>query len=295
MTISNENMRKMFSYMEEHNPSKNTNYNASKNSVVYGEELRGYVPYSNANLARSVMVRDPLAHVKYITNQITMMYYDGDSKFVSEVAGVYEELIEQRKKRGFKGLHGKNIKGIICAILYMLLYSKEQSRLNVQKLIKSANQVKTQAITRVTTRMVFNYLTFVLSYLYVNDDGMSYNNIDGDDLYKELDEEIKRYSIMLKINIRERFKIKHFAHVIMKKSPKLSDKRVDKVASSIIYVYLLKNGAELSKYDKVSLKTKLKITPYVVSNILPLIMNYTVHNNNVSIPRFLQSNTNSSI
>jgi hypothetical protein len=161
----------------------------------------------------------------------------------------------------------------------MLIYFREKSRLDINKLVKAANQVKTQAVTRVTTKMVFKYLTFILSYLQSGEE----SNNEYENEYKDLDEEIKRYSIMLRINLKERFKIKKFAHLIMNKSDKLSNKRVDKVASSIIYVYLLHNGAELSKYNKSSLKTKLKITPYVISNILPLIMEHSIRRTNVSI------------
>lgn len=161
--ISNNMFADMFAYLNSRRPNVNTGYNNRVENIVFGEELSTYVPYEG-EVHSSVMERDQMAGVKELASKITREIY-GEPRFLQFIGGVYNDLVQARAKRGFKGVRGKNRKGLVCAILYIIIYYEERARITIDTLIKAANTINDKTKTRVTHRMVNQYILFVIDNL----------------------------------------------------------------------------------------------------------------------------------
>lgn len=278
-SISPENLNRIFAYMEQKRNDERGNaptlYNRQSQNIVFGEELQGYIPVAPNRIHHSIMERDPLQMVKTLASQITMYYYDGEPKLVDMTASVYSDFLKARKRLGYKGVHGMNAKGIICAILYMIILHRQKSRLDINKLIASANKVKAASKTLITRRMVFKYLSYILSILdYENKGNESNENTDSRTLYMDkLNDEIKRLCILLRYNTRDIMKVRKDAKNVLQHNPRLLEQH-NVTTLSIVFVYkfaLTRNGNNIN-----TVKNKLGITPYIISKVFPKLVNVSV-------------------
>jgi hypothetical protein len=274
--LSSTNMDRIFAYMEQKRNDERGNaptlYNRQSQNIVFGEELQGYIPVAPNRIHHSIMERDPLQMVKTLASQITMYYYDGEPKLVDMTASVYSDFLKARKRLGFKGVHGMNAKGIICAILYMIILHRQKSRLDINKLIASANKVKAASKTVITRRMVFKYLSYILSI--VDTDAQNEGNGDNTNNYMDkLNDEIKRLCILLRYNTKDIMKVRKEAKLALLHNPTLLEQH-NVTTLSIVFVYkyaLMKNSNNMN-----SVKSKLGITPYIISKVFPKLVSVSV-------------------
>lgn len=157
---SNDNrLAEMLAYANSLAPRRRNNQNFQREELIFGEELPGYYPIAGEERE---FERDQFDSVKALSNKITMQLY-GESKFGEDVKGLYAEIVSKRKAGGFPGLRGKNKKGILCAILMIVL---RQNGINIElnTLINAANKIYTNT-ANVTARMILNYMHFILELL----------------------------------------------------------------------------------------------------------------------------------
>jgi hypothetical protein len=179
--ISNDMLSQMFAYLNAHPSSqrKNTGYNANHrihDDIIFGEELNTFIPYDGES-HYSVMERDQMAGVKELASKITREIY-GEPRFVQFIGGVYNDLVNARVKRGYVGVRGKNRKGLVCAILYIIIYYEENARITIDQLVRAANTINDKTKTKTTHKMVNQYILFVIENIsfYRQKNQMSNNN-----------------------------------------------------------------------------------------------------------------------
>ena len=228
-------------------------------NIVYGEELYGYVPYSSNDLARSVLTRDPLYHVKMLTAQITSTYYEGDERFVDLVATVYSDLSNARKEQGLKGMQGINLKGMVCAILYFVLLWYQKSRIDMDRLIRAANTIQ-GASSKVTSRMVNKYMIQIVDLLSKLNNN---NNNNSNIRFESFIQEIKRLAFQLKYTTKDVNVLNKEAKLLIQTKPNLLEQhRPSTVAQALVYRYTL-------VHPRPNAKERLKITPYIQRVLFP--------------------------
>ena len=224
------------------------------------------------------MVRDPLDAVKSLAAQITTHYYGGEPKLVDMTAAVYQDFLDARKAQGFKGVQGMNAKGIVCAILYAIILHREKSRLDINKLIASANKVKSASKTPITRRMVFKYLANIVALLRAKNNNSRNNNADSNETQIKLNDEIKRLCFLLGLRMKDVSVVRKDAQRVLLRKPALLEQH-SVTTLSIVFVY--KYVLTVPNSNIQNAKRTLGVTPYIVSKVLPKLMVAT----NVSIRR----------
>lgn len=281
-TISQNDLNRMFAYIEQKRNAERGNeyerrYERQTQNVVFGEELQGYIPLAPNRVHHSIMVRDPLDAVKSLAAQITTHYYGGEPKLVDMTAAVYQDFLAARKAQGFKGVQGMNAKGIVCAILYAIILHREKSRLDMNKLIASANKVKSASKTPITRRMVFKYLANIVALLRAKNNNHRNNN-NANDPQTKLNDEIKRLCFLLGLRMKDVAVVRKDAQRVLLRKPALMEQHsVTTLAIVLVYKYTL----TLSNTNVQNAKRALGVTPYIISKVLPKVMVAT----NVSIRR----------
>jgi hypothetical protein len=282
-TISQNDLNRMFAYIEQKRNAERGNeyerrYERQTQNVVFGEELQGYIPLAPNQVHHSIMVRDPLDAVKSLAAQITTHYYGGEPKLVDMTAAVYQDFLAARKAQGFKGVQGMNAKGIVCAILYAIILHREKSRLDMNKLIASANKVKSASKTPITRRMVFKYLANIVALLRAKNNNNHRNNNNANDPQTKLNDEIKRLCFLLGLRMKDVAVVRKDARLVLTRKPALLEQHsVTTLAIVLVYKYTL----TLSNTNMQNAKRTLGVTPYIISKVLPKVMVAT----NVSIRR----------
>tara|TARA_Y100000389_G_C17469400_1_gene528897 strand:- start:5410 stop:6234 length:825 start_codon:yes stop_codon:yes gene_type:complete len=266
--ITKNDMNRIFAYLEQKRNNEQGNYYAQRyerqtRNLNFGEEQQGYVAPEFNKIHHSVMVKNKFASVKSLASQITTQYY-GEPKLVEMTVAVYEDFIIARKSKGYKGVQGMNAKGIICAILYMIILYREKSRLDIDKLISSANKTKSLSKTTITKRMIFKYITYILSLLNLQ------QNDNNSDYFIKLNTEIKRLCFVIKYNTKDVLVVKKRALMVLKQKPELMEQHnITVLATVFVYKYAIsKNNINIP-----TLKSKLKLTPYIINKVFPKIMN----------------------
>jgi hypothetical protein len=194
-------MVNMFAYLNSQTKRPiniNTGYNNRHNDIVFGEELSTYIPY-DGEVHSSVMERDQMAGVKELASKITREVY-GEPRLVQFIGGVYNDLVIARARRGYKGVRGKNRKGLVCAILYIMIYYEDKARITIDKLVRAANKIDDKTKTRITNKMVNQYIKFVIEnitfYRNQNHDDNSNNN-SKETTRRYIYEDTRRLAILL--------------------------------------------------------------------------------------------------
>lgn len=266
--ITKNDMNRIFAYLDRKRNNERGDYyeklyESQARDLNFGEERQGYVPPVFNKIHYSVMVRNAFESVKSLATQITTHYY-GEPKLVDMTVAVYGDFIKARKAKGYKGVQGMNAKGILCAILYMIILYREKSRLDIDKLISSANKTKSISKTKITKRMIFKYIGDILLIL-----DLQQNNTNND-YFTKLNTEIKRMCFVIKYNTKDVLIVKKQALTMLKRKPELIEQHnITVLASVIVYKYALSK----KNIDVSILKTKLKITPYIINKVFPKIMN----------------------
>ena len=282
-TISQNDLNRMFAYIEQKRNAERGNeyerrYERQTRNVVFGEELQGYIPLGPNRVHHSIMVRDPLDAVKSLAAQITTHYYGGEPKLVDMAAAVYKDFLAERKAQGFKGVQGMNAKGIVCAILYAIILHREKSRLDMNKLIASANKVKSASKTPITRRMVFKYLANIVALLRAKNNNGRNNNAESNETQIKLNDEIKRLCFLLGLRMKDVSVVRKDAQRVLLRKPALLEQH-SVTTLSIVFVY--KYVLTVPNSNIQNAKRTLGVTPYIVSKVLPKLMVAT----NVSIRR----------
>ena len=215
------------------------------------------------------MVRDPLDAVKSLAAQITTHYYGGEPKLVDMTAAVYKDFLAERKAQGFKGVQGMNAKGIVCAILYAIILHREKSRLDMNKLIASANKVKSASKTPITRRMVFKYLANIVALLRAKNNTNNNNNRNANDPQTKLNDEIKRLCFLLGLRMKDVSVVRKDAQRVLLRNPALLEQH-SVTTLSIVFVY--KYVLTVPNSNIQNAKRTLGVTPYIVSKVLPKLM-----------------------
>jgi hypothetical protein len=273
-TISQNDLNRMFAYIEQKRNAERGNeyerrYERQTQNVVFGEELQGYIPLAPNQVHHSIMVRDPLDAVKSLAAQITTHYYGGEPKLVDMTAAVYKDFLVARKAQGFKGVQGMNAKGIVCAILYAIILHREKSRLDMNKLIASANKVKSASKTPITRRMVFKYLTNIVALLRTKNNTTNNNNRNANDPQTKLNDEIKRLCFLLGLRMKDVSVVRKDAQRVLLRNPALLEQH-SVTTLSIVFVY--KYVLTVPNSNIQNAKRTLGVTPYIVSKVLPKLM-----------------------
>jgi len=273
-TISQNDLNRMFAYIEQKRNAERGNeyerrYERQTQNVVFGEELQGYIPVAPNRLHHSIMVRDPLDAVKSLAAQITTHYYGGEPKLVDMTAAVYQDFLAARKAQGFKGVQGMNAKGIVCAILYAIILHREKARLDMNKLIASANKVKSASKTPITRRMVFKYLANIVALLRTKNNNNNRNNNNSNDPQTKLNDEIKRLCFLLGLRMKDVAVVRKDAQRVLLRKPALMEQHsVTTLAIVLVYKYNL----TLPNTNVQNAKRTLGVTPYIISKVLPKVM-----------------------
>jgi hypothetical protein len=273
-TISQNDLNRMFAYIEQKRNAERGNeyerrYERQTRNVVFGEELQGYIPLAPNQVHHSIMVRDPLDAVKSLAAQITTHYYGGEPKLVDMTAAVYKDFLAERKAQGFKGVQGMNAKGIVCAILYAIILHREKSRLDMNKLIASANKVKSASKTPITRRMVFKYLANIVALLRAKNNTNNNNNRNANDPQTKLNDEIKRLCFLLGLRMKDVSVVRKDAQRVLLRNPALLEQH-SVTTLSIVFVY--KYVLTVPNSNIQNAKRTLGVTPYIVSKVLPKLM-----------------------
>ena len=279
-TISQSDLNRMFAYIEQKRNAERGNeyerrYERQTRNIVFGEELQGYIPVAPNRMHHSIMVRDPLDAIKSLAAQITTHYYGGEPKLVDMTAAVYKDFLVARKAEGFKGVQGMNAKGIVCAILYAIILHREKSRLDMNKLIASANKVKSASKTPITRRMVFKYLTNIVAVLRAkNNNSRSNNNTNTssnatNETQTKLNDEIKRLCFLLGLRMKDVAVVRKDAQRLLLRNPVLLEQHsVTTLAIVFVYKYTL----TVPNTNLQNTKRALGVTPYIVGKVLPKVM-----------------------
>jgi hypothetical protein len=236
-----------------------------RNQLIFGEELNTYIPFET-NIQREIMVRDPYAGVKVLVSHVTTYIY-GEPKFVDHVVGVYKELKSERKRAGYVGMRGKNMKGLIAAILYLVMLYEEKSRLSIRELIKAVNHVRTDTTVVVTEKMISQYIIFVKNNLK-SFQNKNNNNNTTNVLLKPVNENIKRLSILLGYSIKSRIDVQKLA--LRLPEVMLETHMPNTIATGLVYVYATSDlgGAMPEDYrTQKELMARMNVTRYAMKKI----------------------------
>lgn len=245
------NLQNMFDTMNrlkqpprKNNNNSNNEYNKNetkaragkwhREELIFGEELDTYIPF-NTDIQRAIMVRDPYAGVKMLVSHITTYLY-GEPKFIEHVVGVYKELKNVREDAGFTGMRGKSMKGLIAAILYLVILFDEKARLSITELVKAANHVRSESKVPVTVKMINQYVIFIKKHVRIFQTNTPNNNNQGGPIF----DNIKRLSILLSYPIKTRVAIQK---MVSKLPPSVLENHMpNTIAMGLTFLYAEKHG-----------------------------------------------------
>ena len=167
---NNNRLMQMISYVESIPPIEIENVNRG-NNLIFGEEQPGYyaIPGEERNLEKT-----EFEYVKTLSDKITEQLY-GEPKYGHELQATYGHIVKARKKEGKKGLRGMNMKGILCAMLIIILKANG-IHIDINDLIKAANKVSSTT-AKVTSKMVLKYVNLILDKLVPNNNNNNNSKI----------------------------------------------------------------------------------------------------------------------
>lgn len=206
MDISQSQMNNLFSYLNARSSVNvpNTELNKQRmNNLVFGEELTGYIPNVVEN-RHAEYEANKMSSVRGIAHSITSRMYDGEPKFTNQIVGIYQDLTDSRKLQGVLGIRGKNMKGVLCAILVLLLLYEQGTSINMNKLVNSANSVKSSALGKVSSKMIYRYIPFVIDNLVkFHGQNDTNNRTVNDDTLVDVKRELKQIALSFGMSTRE--------------------------------------------------------------------------------------------
>jgi glycerol-3-phosphate cytidylyltransferase-like family protein len=283
--VSNNNVANIFATLnrlkqpnKKNNSNNNNNYNQNetkaragqwhREELIFGEELNTYIPFET-NIQRTIMERDPYAGVKMLVSHVTMYLY-GEPKFVDHVVGVYKELKNAREDAGFVGMRGKSMKGLIAAILYLVILFEERARLTLNELIKAVNHVRSESKVVVTEKMIQQYIVFIKKHVKVFQQRSNENNNRNNN--SPLMENIKRLSILLEYPIKVRVAIQKTVSALPKSI--LENHMPNTIAMGLTFLYAEKHGYSESYPNQKAMLERTNVTRYSMKKITDKLRKY---------------------
>lgn len=285
--VSNNNVANIFATLnrlkqpnnKKNNSNNNNNYNQNetkaragkwhREELIFGEELDTYIPFET-NIQRTIMQRDPYAGVKMLVSHVTMYLY-GEPKFVDHVVGVYKELKNAREDAGFVGMRGKSMKGLIAAILYLVILFEERARLTLNELIKAVNHVRSESKVVVTEKMIQQYIVFIKKHVKVFQQQQSTRN-DNINNNNPIHENIKRLSILLEYPIKVRVAIQKTVGALPKSV--LENHMPNTIAIGLTFLYAEKHGYSDSYPSQKATLERMNVTRYSMKKITDKLRKY---------------------
>jgi len=274
-----QNIFKTLNQMKKTNSNNNNNNNNGnkarrgewhRTELIFGEELDTYIPFET-NVQRSIMVRDPYAGVKTMVSSVTTIVY-GEPRFVDHVVSVYKELKNERKDAGFVGMRGKNMKGLIAAILYLVILHEEKARLTIHQLVKAVNQVRSKSKVTVTEKMLNQYIEFIEKNLKAFRNRNGNNNEPNNETKRAVLENIRRLSVLLGYSIKTR--------VIIQKSldkvpvTQLESHIPNTIASGLVFLYATRVEMPAEYSTQKAVMERINVTRYAMKKIVTKLERY---------------------
>jgi hypothetical protein len=274
-----QNIFKTLNQMKKTNSNNNNNNNNGnkarrgewhRTELIFGEELDTYIPFET-NVQRSIMVRDPYAGVKTMVSSVTTIVY-GEPRFVDHVVSVYKELKNERKDAGFVGMRGKNMKGLIAAILYLVILYEEKARLTIHQLVKAVNQVRSKSKVTVTEKMLNQYIEFIEKNLKAFRNRNGNNNEPNNETKRAVLENIRRLSVLLGYSIKTR--------VIIQKSldkvpvTQLESHIPNTIASGLVFLYATRVEMPAEYSTQKAVMDRMNVTRYAMKKIVTKLERY---------------------
>lgn len=274
-----QNIFKTLNQLKKTNDSNNNNNNNGnkarrgewhRTELIFGEELNTYIPFET-NVQRSIMERDPYAGVKMMVTYITTIVY-GEPRFVEHVVSVYKELKNERKNAGFIGMRGKNMKGLIAAILYLVILYEEKARLTIHQLVKAVNQVRSKSKVLVTEKMLNQYIKFIEKNLKAFRNRNNSNSEPNNETKIAVLENIRRLSVLLGYSIKTR--------VIIQKSldnipiMQLESHIPNTIASGLVFMYATQVEMPTEYSTQKLLLEHINVTRYAMKKIVTKLEKY---------------------
>jgi hypothetical protein len=274
-----QNIFKTLNQMKKTNSNNNNNNNNGnkarrgewhRTELIFGEELDTYIPFET-NVQRSIMVRDPYAGVKTMVSSVTTIVY-GEPRFVDHVVSVYKELKNERKDAGFVGMRGKNMKGLIAAILYLVILHEEKARLTIHQLVKAVNQVRSKSKVTVTEKMLNQYIEFIEKNLKAFRNRNGNNNEPNNETKRAVLENIRRLSVLLGYSIKTR--------VIIQKSldkvpvTQLESHIPNTIASGLVFLYATRVEMPAEYSTQKAVMERINVTRYAMKKIVTKLESY---------------------
>jgi hypothetical protein len=280
MSVSNNKLQNMFATMnrlkeQSENNNNNNEYNQNeakaragkwhRSELIFGEELDTYIPF-NTNIQRTIMVRDPYAGVKMLVSHMTTYLY-GEPKFVDHVVGVYKELKNVRMDAGFTGMRGKSMKGLISAILYLVILFDEKARLTITELVKAANHVRSESRVPVTVKMINQYIIFIKKHVKTFQKNNSHNDNHG-----PIFDNIKRLSILLSYPIKTRIAIQK---MVSKLPASVQENHMpNTIAMGLTFLYAEKHAFPEEYPTQKAMLERINTTRYSMKKITDKLQKY---------------------
>ena len=264
-------MENIFKYMnqrknEKHNNNKlNNEKYPIRNELIFGEELPNYYE-SFESTHHAIYGRNVLYPVKDITTKITIELYKGEPRHVDNVAGIYGEIVKSRTQKGLTGLKGFNMKGVVVSILFMIISYEHKSRLDINKLIKAANKVRSSTSTKITAKMILRYIKMILDNIQQYNTYVS--NSDNNDNNESVEQEIKRVGITAGYSTKSIMDIKKK----LKKVPEIVLKahQPHSIASGLVYLYMI----HVSSVNRSNAIKATSISQYTINKIVPKLIKF---------------------
>ena len=243
---------------------------------MFGEELNTYIPVPGQN-HYYVMDSDPFYTVRVMASNITREVY-GEPRLVDLVVGVYKDLVAARKSKGYHGVRGMNMKGVVTACLYMIILYEEQTRMSIDVLVKAANRVNGQSKTKVTDKMINRYIQIIVNnlktYQASNSNSNSNNNDNNQTVLKYIDQEIKRIMIKLKRSVKEVRDVRALARTFPRRV--LVDHIPRTVAGLAVFTHVTRDRGPVEAIANKELLKEIGITKPVLEKLVKQIKNVSI-------------------
>lgn len=253
----------------ENNETKARQGKWHREELIFGEELDTYIPFET-NIQREIMERDPYAGVKMLVSHVTTVLY-GEPKFVNHVVGVYKELKRARKNAGFVGMRGMSMKGLIAAILYLVILFEERSRLTIQELVNAVNHVRSNSRVVVTEKMINQYIIFIKKHLPAFNKNNK-NTENNNKAPQPVLDNIKRLSILLEYSPKTRIAIQK---TVARLPETLLEKHMpNTIAFGLTFLYATKHGMPEAYPTQKAMLERMNVTRYSMKKIVSKLENY---------------------
>ena len=266
------NIWKIFNNIRKVKTPSTTSFNRQRlNNLQFGEERRNHIVFET-NMQYAPMKAHRFNNVRLLANQITLSYY-GEEKYGTFIMGIYNDFVEARERLGYKGgLRGMNMKGVVCAILYLIVLYENKATLNKEKLIRVANKIKTESKVKVTDRMITKYVNQITQTLREFRNSSSNNSSnENETTYRSIELNIRRIAFELLYTRKETM---HMIKLLRKVPiPLLENYKNDTIAKCIVYIYQIQNANKNNK-------KKIMLTDYIKQTALHQIASSL----NINIP-----------